>query len=162
MSLAESANITQRGFESFDPEFLKNQIKQINRVGIVSTCWYPEILDGLRNSAENFLTELGISRDSILEVRVPGAFELPLGVLQMLPCDFVVALGCVVEGDTPHFQYVCEASTQGLMRVQIDHKVPVGLGLLTVRNIEQAVVRKSKGAEAAHAALLMYLQSKKI
>jgi 6,7-dimethyl-8-ribityllumazine synthase len=96
-------------------------------------------------------------------MHVPGSFELPLAAELCLSSpggkvvDAVIALGCVVKGSTPHFQFVCDSMSQGLMNVSVKHQKPVGFGVLTVDNIEQALARKDKGAEAAQAALAMSL-----
>jgi 6,7-dimethyl-8-ribityllumazine synthase len=96
-------------------------------------------------------------------VRVPGAFELPIAAQAMLEegdYDAVVALGCVVRGDTPHFEFVAQGAMQGLMRVSLDCHVPVGFGVLTTENQQQAEERArpdhtNKGREAALTALEM-------
>jgi 6,7-dimethyl-8-ribityllumazine synthase len=95
---------------------------------------------------------------------VPGAFELPLGAQKAIDAgaEVVIALGVVIQGETPHFEYVCSSATDGLTRVQLDSGVPVGFGLLTVDTAEQALERaglenskEDKGAEAVEAAVLM-------
>jgi 6,7-dimethyl-8-ribityllumazine synthase len=95
---------------------------------------------------------------------VPGAFELPLGAQLAIKsgAEVVIALGVVIQGDTPHFDYVCDAATSGLTRVQLDSSVPIGFGLLTVANEQQALDRaglpgskEDKGAEAVEAAITM-------
>ncbi len=95
---------------------------------------------------------------------MPGAFELPLGAQYAIDAgaDVVIALGVVIKGDTPHFDYVCSAATDGLNRVQLDSGIPVGFGLLTVNTEQQALDRaglegskEDKGAEAVEAAVLM-------
>lgn len=162
MSLTESANILNRGRDSVSPERFSQIVKDIKQVGILSTLWYPEIMNPLRESAVEFLIQQGIDPNAIVHRTVPGSFELPLGAELLMPCDFVIALGCVIQGDTPHFQFVCDASTQGLIQVQLKHRVPVGFGVLTVNTLEQALARRGKGAEAAHAAFCMYLLSKSL
>jgi 6,7-dimethyl-8-ribityllumazine synthase len=96
--------------------------------------------------------------------RVPGSFELPLAAQVAAESDFdaVVALGVIIRGGTPHFEYVCRAATDGLMRVNLDTGVPIGFGLLTCDTEEQAIARaglpesrEDKGAEAVHAVLAM-------
>ena len=95
---------------------------------------------------------------------MPGAFELPLAAQKAIEAgaDAVVALGVVIQGDTPHFDYVCSAATEGLTRVQLDYGVPIGFGLLTVTTEQQALDRAGladsrgdKGAEAVEAAVMM-------
>jgi 6,7-dimethyl-8-ribityllumazine synthase len=132
------------------------------QIAIVVTSWHTQITDGLLAGAERALKAAGNSEYEIW--RVPGAFELPLGAQKAIDAgaDAVIALGVVIQGDTPHFDYVCAGATDGLMRVQLDSGVPVGFGLLTVDNEQQALDRaglegskEDKGAEAAEAAVLM-------
>jgi 6,7-dimethyl-8-ribityllumazine synthase len=112
--------------------------------------------------AERALQAAG--NDIYTVVRVPGAFELPLAAQWAAEdgADAIIALGVVIQGDTPHFDYVCKAATDGLNRVQLDYSVPVGFGLLTVDTEKQALDRagldgskEDKGAEAVEAAILM-------
>ena len=133
----------------------------IRRAVILRTHWYPEILEPLEKSARDYLLGMGVLPAVLETVTLPGSFELPMAA--QIACesdpkpDLIVALGCVVRGETPHFDYVCQAATHGLNRVQLDHSVPVGFGLLTVENLGQALARRGKGQEAAHAAFFMYL-----
>jgi 6,7-dimethyl-8-ribityllumazine synthase len=128
-------------------------------VAIVATRWYSEITDALLASAVRTCAEAGVAAPTT--VRVPGAFELPL-VADRLAADHdaVIALGLVVRGGTPHFEYVCAAATDGLTRVALDNGVPLGFGLLTCDTMEQARDRsglpgsvEDKGREATLAAL---------
>lgn len=132
------------------------------QVAIVVTSWHTEITEGLLAGAERALKAAGNSEYEIW--RVPGAFELPLGAQKAIDAgaQAVVALGVVIQGDTPHFDYVCQGTTDGLMRVSLDSGVPVGFGLLTVDTEQQALDRaglpnskEDKGAEAVEAAILM-------
>ena len=132
------------------------------QVAIVVTSWHTQITDGLLAGAERALQAAGNSEYEIW--RVPGAFELPLGAQYAIDAgaDVVIALGVVIQGDTPHFDYVCSAATDGLNRVQLDSGIPVGFGLLTVNSEQQALDRaglegskEDKGAEAVEAAVLM-------
>lgn len=132
------------------------------QVAIVVTSWHTQITDGLLAGAERALQAAGNSEYEIW--RVPGAFELPLGAQYAIDAgaDVVIALGVVIQGDTPHFDYVCAAATDGLNRVQLDSGIPVGFGLLTVNTEQQALDRaglegskEDKGAEAVEAAVLM-------
>jgi 6,7-dimethyl-8-ribityllumazine synthase len=158
VSLTEAVRVLQTWPEGFEPERVARLAAGLRRVVVLRTLWYPEIIDGMVRSAREFLLGLGVS-EAAIEVRsVPGSFELPLGAAVALHegADFVVALGCVVRGGTPHFEYVCQAATDGLMRVQLDSGKPVGFGLLTVDDIQQAQARLEKGAEAAHAAFFLH------
>ena len=132
------------------------------QVAIVVTSWHTNITNGLLAGAERALKAAGNSEYEIW--RVPGAFELPLGAQYAIDAgaDAVIALGVVIQGDTPHFDYVCSAATDGLNRVQLDSGIPVGFGLLTVNTEQQALDRaglpgskEDKGAEAVEAAVLM-------
>lgn len=130
------------------------------RVGVVAARWHAEVMDGLLAGAERALVAAGV--DDVVVARAPGSFELPV-VAQRLAqrgYDAVVALGVVVRGGTPHFEFVCRAVTDGLSRVALDFGVPVGFGVLTCDNDAQARDRaglagstEDKGYEAAHAAL---------
>lgn len=128
-------------------------------VGVVATLWHEGITTALLDRAVATLAECGVDEPRIL--RVPGAFELPLAAQALArSCDAVVALGLVLRGGTPHFEYVCSAATDGLTRVALDSGVPVGFGLLTCDTEEQAWARsgigdapEDKGREAALAAL---------
>lgn len=129
-------------------------------VAVVAASWYPEIMEGLMAGANHACADAAIIPDII---RVPGSFELPLGAQTALrDHDAVIALGVVVRGGTPHFDYVCDAATAGLTRVSLDSGKPIGFGLLTCENIEQARDRaglpgsaKDHGYEATVAALRM-------
>lgn len=131
-------------------------------VTIVVATWHTEITEGLLAGAERALQEAGNDVYSIM--RVPGAFELPLAAQYAIQdgAEAVIALGVVIRGGTPHFEYVCSAATDGLTRVQLDTGVPIGFGLLTVDTEEQALERagletskEDKGAEAVEAAIVM-------
>ncbi|MDP9822877.1 6,7-dimethyl-8-ribityllumazine synthase [Nocardioides massiliensis] len=130
------------------------------RVAVVASSWHDEVMDGLIAGAERTLRASGVE-DHLL-VRVPGSFELPVvaGELAAQGYDAVVALGVVIRGGTPHFDFVCTAATDGLNRVALDHRVPIGFGLLTCDTEAQALdragiegSREDKGAEATYAAL---------
>jgi 6,7-dimethyl-8-ribityllumazine synthase len=132
------------------------------KVVIVATLWHPEIMAGLIAGAQKEL-ELSAAVDVQL-ARVPGAFELPLAAKWAFDqgADIVIALGVVVQGGTPHFDYICTSATEGLTRVQLDANKPIGFGLLTVNNEQEALDRaglvgskEDKGKEAVQAALTM-------
>lgn len=124
-----------------------------------------EVTERLAQGAEEVLRERGVRREDVGRMEVPGAWELPLGVLEArrTGADAAVALGCVIRGQTPHFEYVCQGATRGLMSAQTrDGGFPVGFGLLTCDDAEQARARAggsrgNKGAEAAEGALEMLL-----
>jgi 6,7-dimethyl-8-ribityllumazine synthase len=131
-------------------------------VTILVASWHPEIADALLAGAERSLKAAGNDVYSI--IKVPGAFELPLAAKWAIEdgADVVIALGVVIKGETPHFDFVCDAATTGLTKVQLDTDTPIGFGLLTVDNMEQALARaglptskEDKGAEAVEAAISM-------
>ncbi|MGU3499024.1 6,7-dimethyl-8-ribityllumazine synthase [Mycobacterium sp. C31M] len=128
-------------------------------LGIVVSTWHATICDALLDGALRAAKQLGVTDPAI--VRVHGAIEIPV-VAQALAAkyDAVVALGVVIRGETPHFDYVCDAVTQGLTRVSLDQSTPVANGVLTTNTEQQAIARaglpqssEDKGAQAAAAAL---------
>ena len=128
-------------------------------LGIVVSTWHATICDALLEGALRAARQLGVTEPVV--VRVHGAIEIPV-VAQALArkCDAVVALGVVIRGETPHFDYVCDAVTQGLTRVSLDLGTPVANGVLTTNTEQQALARaglpnssEDKGAQAAAAAL---------
>ncbi|PYC76410.1 6,7-dimethyl-8-ribityllumazine synthase [Streptomyces tateyamensis] len=130
------------------------------RVAVVAAQWHTQVMDGLLAGAHRALKELGIDEPTV--VRVPGTFELPVAAKHLADrgYDAVVALGVVIRGGTPHFDYVCEAATLGLTQVSVNTGVPVGFGVLTCDNEEQALDRaglpdsaEDKGHEAVTAAV---------
>ena len=132
------------------------------QVAVVVTSWHTQITDGLLAGAERALKAAGNTEYEVW--RVPGAYELPLAAQYAIDAgaEVVIALGVVIQGDTPHFDYVCRATTDGLVRVGLDAGVPIGFGLLTVNTEQQALDRaglagskEDKGAEAVEAAVLM-------
>ncbi|WP_328992178.1 6,7-dimethyl-8-ribityllumazine synthase [Kribbella sp. NBC_01245] len=137
------------------------------RVAVVAAQWHPVVTDALVAGSERALAEAGVTDHKV--VRVPGSFELPVAALHAARSgyDAVVALGVVIRGDTPHFEYVCQAATEGLMHVTVTTGVPVGFGLLTCDNDPQALdraglpdSREDKGYEAAQAALITALATR--
>ncbi|MEV0290201.1 MULTISPECIES: 6,7-dimethyl-8-ribityllumazine synthase [unclassified Kribbella] len=130
------------------------------RVAIVGAQWHPKVTDALVAGAIRALDESGVTDYTV--IRVPGSFELPVATLHAAKSgyDAVIALGVVIRGDTPHFEYVCQAATEGLMQVGVTTGVPIGFGVLTCDNDPQALdraglpdSREDKGYEATQAAL---------
>ena len=129
------------------------------RLAIVATTWHAEITDVLVERALACAAEYGVLDATVL--RASGAIELPILAQELARThDAVVALGAVIRGGTPHFEYVCDAVTYGLTRVALDERTPVGNGVLTCDTLQQARDRsgapgslEDKGAEAAAAAL---------
>ena len=130
------------------------------RVGIVASLWHETVMDGLVGGARRGLAECGIDDPTV--VRVAGSFELPVVVARLASTgyDAVIALGVVIRGGTPHFEFVCRAATDGLTRVSLDTGVPVGFGVLTCDDEAQALDRaglagskEDKGYDVALAAV---------
>ena len=135
------------------------------RIAIVVAEFNSQITEHLLEGARKCLAEHGVSEDGIGLAWVPGAFELPLGVRMLLDAggfDGAIALGCVVRGGTPHFEYVCQAATYGLQRVALDTGIPIGFGVLTTDDFAQAQARAggaegNKGYDAAQSVIQMAL-----
>ena len=133
------------------------------RFGIVVSEWNAEITEALLDGAVKVLTRCGCDITGIIVKRVPGAFELPLGAqyfAEYTDVDAVIALGCVIQGETPHFDYVCQGATQGITQLMLGWNMPVAFGLLTTDNLQQALDRAggrlgNKGEEAAATAIKM-------
>ena len=133
------------------------------RVGIVAARFNDGVVSRLLEGALETLSRYGFDREEILVVRVPGAFELPLAVRWMAgrgDCDAVIALGAVIRGDTPHFDYVCAEAARGIRAASVETGIPVIFGVLTCDDPAQADARAggehgNKGSEAALAALEM-------
>jgi 6,7-dimethyl-8-ribityllumazine synthase len=129
------------------------------RVAIVASSWHGRVMDGLIDGARRGLADAGVR--SVELVRVPGAFELPVACSALAASyDALVALGVVIKGGTPHFDYICQAATMGLTDVSLRTGVPVGFGVLTCDDEQQALDRaglesssEDKGHEAATAAV---------
>ena len=133
------------------------------RIAIIAARWNSNITDSLLDGAVRALVRHGIAESGVDVFRVPGAFELPLACQKAARkgiYDAVVALGCVIRGGTPHFEYVCAETTRGIGEVSLREDLPVAFGLLTTDDLEQAQERSSnnsenKGEEAALTALEM-------
>lgn len=136
------------------------------RVGLVVTEWNDSITERLMELAIKELVFDGVSEQNITIKRVPGSFELIFGCSQMMRhgyVDGIIAIGCVVRGDTPHFDYICQGTTQGLAELNLRGDIPVINGLLTVNTQEQAEERaETKGQEFALTALRMIDFSRKM
>ncbi|HEY5622140.1 MAG TPA: 6,7-dimethyl-8-ribityllumazine synthase [Gammaproteobacteria bacterium] len=127
------------------------------RVGIVASRFNEFIVEKLLDGAVDTLLKHGVQADDIEVVRVPGAFEMPLALQKLAASrrhDALIALGCVIRGATPHFDYVAGEASRGAASVSTAHDIPVGFGILTVDTIEQAIERAgtkagNKGIDAA-------------
>lgn len=128
------------------------------RIVVIAASWHETVMAGLISGARQGLSDAGVAAPEL--VRVPGSFELPVAAARLAPhYDAVVALGVVIRGGTPHFDYVCQAATAGLTDVSVRTGVPVGFGVLTCDDEQQALDRagldgssENKGYEAATAA----------
>jgi 6,7-dimethyl-8-ribityllumazine synthase len=164
MSLQEADKMKTRVPEGWSLSEMRSEAENLGPAVILFTQWYPEVMEPMLASAQRYLQGVGVPVPKIQALAVPGSFELPLATTQSilkLKPSIVVALGCVIRGETPHFDYVCSAVSQGLMNVQLEHRVPVGFGVLTVDDLSQALARKDKGLEAAQAAFFMHLFSRR-
>ncbi|MBD7980590.1 6,7-dimethyl-8-ribityllumazine synthase [Oerskovia merdavium] len=130
------------------------------RITVVAASWHTEVMDGLLAGARRALAAANVMH--VKEIRVPGSFELPVAAARAAErgTDAVIALGVVIRGGTPHFEYVCSAATTGLTDVSVRTGVPVGFGVLTCDDEQQALdraglpgSREDKGAEAVEAAI---------
>ena len=120
------------------------------KILIVGSNYYNNIYSGLLRSAKqklknNFLCD---------EILVPGVFEIPVAISKKIKrYDGFLALGCVIKGQTPHFDFISQASTNAIMSLSIEYKKPIGNGIITCLNMKQAIKRKNKGSEAAEAVI---------
>lgn len=126
------------------------QYKKINgknvRIGIVHARWNNTITDKLLAGCLQSLTDAGVNKKNIFVIDVPGAWELPLGAKQLIKnkkIDVVIALACLLKGETLHFEYVSEVTAHGLMRVMLDTDTPVIFGVLPCLNEKQAIARST-------------------
>ena len=129
------------------------------RIGVVVSRFNEFITEQLANGALQTLEKHGCRHENISFVKVPGAWELAIASKALAPrCDAIVALGAVIRGDTPHFEYVCSAANDGLNRVSLETGIPIAFGVLTTDDMQQAMDRAggksgNKGSEAAEVAI---------
>jgi len=122
---------------------------------IINANYYHEISTGLLKSAIKIIPK----KYKIKIINVPGVFEIPVTISKNLKkFDAFIALGCVIKGQTPHFDFISQAATNAIMKLSIESKKPIGNGIITCLNIKQAVARKKKGAEATNAVLSVLTQ----
>ncbi len=135
------------------------------KIAVVAAKWNSFVTDEMLDGAVAALKAKGVEEDNIITLRCPGSFELPLAskyCIDHLKADAVVAIGAVIRGGTPHFDYVCDAVTRGITDLNMNSGVPVAFGVLTTDTVEQATERAgvdkgNKGAEAALSAIEMLL-----
>ena len=125
------------------------------KILIVIADYYKDISKDLLDSAKTVLPKANL----IKVISVPGVFEIPVTIAKNIrKFDAFLALGCVIKGETPHFDFISQASTDGIMKLSIENKKPIGNGIITCLNKRQALARKKKGREAAQAVLSVLLQ----
>ena len=142
-----------------DIDLLEGEARGTRRgVGIVVSRFNGEIVNKLLASALEALETAGVGKDTVTVMAVPGAFELPLGAMALAKTrrySCIVALGCVIRGETAHFEYISGEAASGLQLAALETGVPVAFGVLTVDTVEQAEARLDKGGEAVRTALEM-------
>ena len=122
---------------------------------IVNANYYQDVSSGLLKNTLKMIPK----KCKIKIINVPGVFEIPVTISKNLKkFDAFVALGCVIKGQTPHFDFISQASTDAIMQLSIDSKKPIGNGIITCLNMKQAIARKKKGSEAANAILSVLSQ----
>lgn len=139
------------------------------KIGIVVSGWNKPVTGNLLNGAIQTLLKFGVQQNDIVVEYVPGSFELTYGakkLIEKIDPDSVIVIGCVIQGETPHFTFVCNSVTQGITELNILHNIPVIFGLLTTNTLEQAKARSggrhgNKGDEAAITALKMIALNEK-
>jgi len=151
---------TNNNLSDFNKESLPDSSSM--KIGIVVSQWNNKITDGLYNGAYTTLIESGISENNIEKIEVPGSFELIFGakILSRIDVDAIICLGSVIQGETKHFDYVCQAVSNGIKDLNISLDIPVIFGVLTDNTMEQALNRSggkhgNKGVEAAVTAIKM-------
>ena len=132
------------------------------KIGVVTALFNRPVTEKLQAGALGELEKQGLKPEQIISVEVPGAFEIPLAAQALLErgCDGVVTVGAVIRGDTAHFDFVCNAAERGCTELQLKYSKPVGFGVITTENAEQAYARAggekgNKGAEASEVVLTM-------
>ena len=136
---------------------------ELFRFGIVVAQWNAEVTNALYQGAYDFLIQHGVDSENIISVQVPGSYELTSGadmLLTVKKVNAVICLGCVIQGETRHFDFICNAVANGITQVSIKHNKPVIFGVLTTDTLEQAIDRAggkhgNKGEEAAVTAIQM-------
>lgn len=150
-----------KNLSSYDPEIVPDATDM--RFGIVVSDWNREVTRALLEGSVKTLRKHGATEENIVIKHVPGSFELTLGA-QLLAeyddLDAVICLGCVIQGETPHFTFICQGVTQGITQLNLEYNIPFVFGVLTTINLRQAVDRSggkhgNKGDEAAITAIKM-------
>lgn len=140
------------------------------KIGVIAAEWNPEVTDAMLRGAVDTLLEHGVKRENLFVRRVPGTFELSAAADMMLlhsSPDAVVCIGCVIQGETRHFEFICQAVSQGITNVSLTHHRPVIFSVLTTNDMQQALDRAggkhgNKGVEGAVTALKMIAYQKSL
>ncbi len=148
-----------KNLSSYNPQDIPNAEDKI--FGIVVSEWNTEITSALLEGALEALGKAGVKPENILISHVPGSFELPYGAQRLIDAEkphAVICLGCVIQGETRHFDFICQAVANGIMELGLRHRIPVVFGVLTTNDLEQAKARSggkhgNKGFEAGITAL---------
>lgn len=134
------------------------------KIGVVVSSFNADITESMLDGALATLKEWGVKTENITVRRVPGSFEIPYGCLQLIQTeklDAIVAIGCIIKGDTEHDRYIARAVTDGIMRLTLDHQIPISFGVITTNTLAQAQVRSTgetnKGIEATRGVLELVL-----
>ena len=145
----------QQARQDHDPKLLDGSAL---RIGVVQARFNAELTDALAASCRDELARLGVAGDAVRVVGVPGALEIPQALLMLAESatfDALIALGCVIRGETYHFELVCNTSAQGVQQVALEYGIAVANGIVTVEDEAQARARLDKGAECARVAVEM-------
>jgi 6,7-dimethyl-8-ribityllumazine synthase len=151
----------KKNLSEHNPEKIPSAKKM--RFGIVVSEWNPEVTESLKKGAINILQKYGTKEKNIKVIYVPGSFELPLGAQLLAESNnynAIIILGCVIQGETRHFDFICQGVTSGIMNLNLKYNIPFIYGLLTTNSLEQALDRAggkhgNKGDEAAITAIKM-------
>jgi len=157
-----------KNLSEFDPDEIPSSADM--KFGIVVSRWNAEITNTLLQGAADTLKRTGARPENIRIVHVPGSFEIPFAARQLAETfkpDAVICLGCVIQGETRHFDYICQGVTQGITELNLRYDIPFIFGILTTQNIEQARERSggrhgNKGDEAAVTAIRMVYQQREL
>ncbi len=157
-----------KNLSEFDPAEIPSSKGM--KFGIIVSEWNAEITNALLEGASNTLKRMGTGNENIRVVHVPGSFEIPYVakmVAETYKPDAVICLGCVIQGETRHFDYICQGVTHGITELNLKYNIPFIFGILTTQNIEQARERSggkhgNKGDEAAITAIRMVHQQREI
>jgi 6,7-dimethyl-8-ribityllumazine synthase len=157
-----------QNLSSYDPTSVPDASEM--KVGIVVSEWNSKITDALLKGSIDTLEKHGVKEENIFIARVPGTFELTFGARQIAlnkPVDAVITLGCVIRGDTPHFDYVCQGVTQGITLLNTQFNIPFIFGVLTNNTMQQSIDRAggilgNKGDECAVTAIKMHFMYKNL